>query len=267
MKVTESIKQLREICQKSRESEIYQMNWFDRNVSRRISIYLTKLCLKIGISANQATLIDFLFVVAAGVFFTFADSVYWFIGILFFFLYLVIDCVDGEVARYNMAKGNKSPSPFGLGELLGGVVDWVTRPYMFACMSFGIYGTVNSITVFVFGFLAAILSVVYLDIGLMTYPILHEKGTLVEAVKNIIGVKFGESKLLSYGRAFFGVRGFLPATLVVIMVDCIISTFTIGSFTVNARFIYLVIFGLAALAGVIARIRDVFHHGVRLQRI
>ncbi len=267
MKVTESIKELRGICQKGRESEIYQMNWFDRNVLRVISIYITKLFLKAGISTNQATLIDFLFVVAAGVFFTFANAIYWLIGILFFFLYLVFDCVDGEVARYNMAKGSKSPSPFGLGALLGGVVDWVTWPYILACMAFGIYSAVDSVIVFIFGFLAAILRVVYLDISLMPYPILHEKGTLVEAVENVKGVKLGESKLQGYGRVLFGVQGFLPVILIVTIVDCFISTFTLGFFIVNARFIYLIIFGLAALAGVLVRIRDVFRHGVRIQRI
>ena len=106
-----------------------------------------------------------------------------------------------------------------------------------------------------------------MDIGLIPYPILNEKGTLVEAIKDVKGVKLGESRLLSYGRVLFGVQGFLPAVLIVTIVDYFIPTFTIGSFAVNARFIYLIIFGLAALAGVIAKIWDVFRHGVRIQRI
>jgi len=263
----ESIKELREICQTGRESQIYQMNWFDKNVSRRISIYITKLCLKLGISANQVTLIDFLMVVAAGVFLTFANPVYWLIGIFFFFLYLVIDCSDGEVARYNVAKGKKSKSPFGVGAILGGTVDWVVWPYLFACMAFGVYYSVGSVIVFAFGFLAAILRVIYTDIALMPYPVFHEKGMLAEAVNEVQGTRLGESKLLGYGRALFGVRGFLPAILLVTILDSFISPFAIGAFTVNARYIYLIIFGLAALAGVIARIRDVFRHGVRIQRI
>lgn len=266
MKVTESIRELREICQTGRESEIYQMNWFDKNVSRRISIYITKLFLRAGISANQATLIDFLFVVAAGVFFTFANPVYWFIGIFLFFLYLVFDCVDGEVARYNIAKVNKSPLPFGVGGLISGVVDWVTWPIILACITFGIYNSVGGVIVFAFGFLAAILRVIYVDMSLMVYPILHGKGVLAEAVKEVQGTRLGESKLLGYGRALFGVRGFLPAILLVTILDYFISSFSIGSFTLNARYIYLIIFGLAASAGVIVKIRDVFRHGVRLQK-
>lgn len=263
----ESIKELREICQTGRESEIYQMNWFDKNVDRRISIYLTKLCLKLGISANQVTLIDFLMVVAAGVFFTFANPLYWLLGIFSFFLYLVIDCTDGEVARYNVAKGKKSTSPFGVGAILGGIVDWVVWPYLFACMAFGIHNSVGGVIVFIFGFLAAILRVIYMDIALMPYPVLHEKGILAEAVRKVQGTSLGESKLLGYGRALFGVRGFLPAILLITILDYFISPFSIGSFTVNARFIYLIICGLAALVGVIARIGDIFRHGVRIQRV
>ncbi|MFC1915840.1 CDP-alcohol phosphatidyltransferase family protein [Chloroflexota bacterium] len=243
------------------------MNWVDRQVLRRISIYLTKLCLKIGISANQVTLIDFLMVVAAGVFFTFANPAYWLIGIVFFFLYLLIDCVDGEVARYNRAKGNEPPSPFGAGAILGGIVDWVSWPYLLACMAFGIYNTIDSVIVFIFGFLAAILRVIYMDIALMSYPVLHEKGILHKAIREVKGVRLGESKLLSYGRALFGVRGFLPVILLVIILDCFVSPFFIGSFMVNVRFIYLVIFGLAASVGVIVRIRDAFRYGARIQRI
>lgn len=263
----ESIKELREICQTTRESEIYQMNWFDKKVSRRISIYLTKLFLKLGLSANQVTFIDFLMVVAAGVFFAFADPLYWLFGIFFFFLYLVIDCSDGEVARYNIAKGNKPKTPFGVGAILGGVVDWVVWPYLFATMAFGIYAATGGIVVFAFGFLAAILRLVYMDISLMPYPVLHEKGMLEKAVREARGVSLGESKLLGFGRALFGVRGFLPAILLVTLLDYSLSPFVIESFTFNARFIYLAIFGVAALVGVIAKIIDVFKHGVRIQRI
>ncbi len=263
----ESIKELREICQTTRESEIYQMNWFDKNILRKISIYLTKLCLKLGISANQVTLIDFLMVLAAGAFFTLAGPGYWLIGILFFYLYLQIDCVDGEVARYNRAKGTEKPTPFGVGAILGGIVDWLSWPFFFAGMAFGIFNSIGGVIVFAFGFLAAIARLIYVDISLMPYPVLHEKGILAEAVKEVEGVTLGEHKILGYGRALFGVRGFLPAILLVTVLDYFISPFSIGSIALNARFIYLIVFGMAALAGILVKIRDVFRHGVRIQRM
>ena len=260
MKTTKSIKEMRGLAQKGRETEIYHMNWFDKYISRKISIYITKLFLKAGISANQATVIDFLLVIIGGVFFIFTSPIYWLTGILFFFLYLLVDCVDGEIARYS-----KSSSQFG--SFLGGVVDWITWPYILACMAFGIYGVIGSTVVFAFGFLAAVLRVIYLTCALMPYPMLHSEGKLERELNDVKGVTLGESRILSYGRVLFGVQGFLPVILLVTILDYFLPTFTIGSFMLNARFIYLIMFGLAASAGVIARIHDVFRHGVRIQRL
>lgn len=263
----ESIKELRTICQATRESEIYQMNWFDRHVLRALSIYVTKLCLKLGVSANQVTLFDFLMVLAAGAFFTFAGPGYWLMGILFFYLYMQIDCSDGEIARYNKAKSGKPASPFGVGAVLGGIVDWLTWPILFACMSFGIYDATGSVLAFIPGFAAAVLRLVYIDISIMPYPILHEAGLLEKSLKEIEGEVLQEAKLLGFGRALFGVQGFLPVIILVTTIDWFAPLWTVGALTFNARLIYLTVFGLAALAGILVRTADIFRHGARITRI
>jgi len=263
----ETIAELRKICQVGRESAIYRMNWVDRNFSRRLSIYFTKLCLKLGMSANDVTFLDLLFVIGAGMCFMNPNPFYWFGGIVLFLLYLVIDCSDGEVARYNEAKGRRKPQPFGLGALLGGVVDWFTWPYLFACMSFGIYFAMGSLVAFVFGFLAVIMRSLYLDMGLMPYPILHEKGLLAKAVRGNSKVNLGESRLLGLGRIAFGIQGFIPTILAVVLIDCFVPTFMFGSLVLNARFVYLAVFGLGASVGVLLKVRDAYKNGVRIQRI
>jgi len=68
---SESIKELRKICQESRYENEGGMPWFERIFFRRISIYFTKLLLKMGISANQATLISFFIGIIGGSFFCF----------------------------------------------------------------------------------------------------------------------------------------------------------------------------------------------------
>jgi len=273
----ESIKELRKICQATRESPIYQMNWFDRNFLRKLSIFFSKGFIKAGYTANQVTALDFFFVIVSGMYFALADSWGWLIGILCFVLYLIIDCSDGEVARYWLYKGRKTNRPFGVGAILGGIVDWFVWSYMFACMSFGIYQATHNIWVFAFGFLAIIMRYLYQDIGLMPYPILHEKGILNEVVAS--GGKPKESKIMGLGRLFFGVQGFLPLMLTVIIVDIFIPVFgymphsigfvdtSVSGFLVNARFIYLAIFGLGALCGVLVKVRDVYKNGARIQRI
>jgi len=280
----ETIKELRSICQITRESPIYQMHWFDRNFLRKLSIYFSKTFIKAGYTANQVTAIDFFFVIVAGLYFVLADAYGWLIGLLCFLLYLIIDCSDGEVARYWLYKKRETGLPFGVGATLGGIVDWFVWSYMFACMSFGIWQATGNVWVFAFGFLAIIMRYLYQDIGLMPYPILHEKGMLNDIVAS--GGKPRESKLMGLGRLLFGVQGFLPLMLAVIIIDIFVPVFgfvpysarfidtsqtvwlgKFGGFLVNARFIYLAVFGLGALGGVLVRVRDVYRNGARIQRI
>jgi len=257
----ETISQLREICQGTRESQIYQYNWFDRNVLRRLSIYITRLCLLMGITANQVTLLDFLWVVAAGISFAFPQPAMWLVGIVCFYLYLQVDCVDGEIARYHAAKGNDK-RPLGQGAVFGGVVDWLVWSIVFSCMSFGLYAETGNVLVFVVGFTTVIFRYVYQDMGLMPYPILHEKGILPEMVSKVDEEPLTEPKLMSMGRAMFGVRGFLPVFLLVIILDLLLPDMAF-----SARYAYLILFASAAVGGVVFKLRNVYRNGVRIERI
>src|SRR4030042_3576869 len=149
--MVESISELRKICQDTRETVYFKMAWFAKHVTRRISIYFTRVCLEIGISPNQASIIGLIFMIAGGIFFVFADPRYWFIGILLCYGFRVFDCVDGEIARY------KKSSSLG-GRHLDGSIGLLAMPYMLACMTFGIYNSLHSIIAFIFGFLAVIAS-------------------------------------------------------------------------------------------------------------
>ena len=99
-KGSEPIKELRDICQYSK-ADRDKFHWFTLYFHRSISIYFTKIFLKIGISANQATLIDFFIGIVGGTFFAFGDPKYWAVGVFMFYLAQIFDRVDGEVARYN----------------------------------------------------------------------------------------------------------------------------------------------------------------------
>ena len=255
----ESIKEMREICQVSRQSAIYQMNWFDYNVLRRISIYLAKFCIKVKWTANSITLVDFLFVLASGVCFISPQPHFWFLGLVLFYLYLQIDCVDGEVARYNEYKGTRAPQPLGKGSFLGGVVDAFVWPYVFACMSFGLFAATGNLLSFAFGFTAVIMRSLYMDLGLIVYPILHDYDKLATVRKST--ETLGEAKILSLGRMAFGIQGFLPMLLICILVDWIFVL------PISFRLMYVALFGFGATVGVLLKVRDTAKHGVRIQRI
>lgn len=77
--------------------------------ARKISIHITRLLLHTGITANQVSL-TFLFFSLLAAWFLFMGirfSNYYFIGtIVFIWMYLVLDCTDGEIAR---VKGTSHP--------------------------------------------------------------------------------------------------------------------------------------------------------------
>ena len=253
----ESIKELRKICQETRDDVLYQRNWFDRNFTRRLSMYFTRPFLMMGLSANQVTAISLLVGLAAGVLMVFPDPVLWLIGIPLFYLYFVLDCVDGEIARYRKTSSL-------VGSYLDGGLGMLMWPYVLACMTFGISNAVQDNTVFVFGFMAAIGWLFYTASALFSYPILHSRGRLPEAVETLDRVT--EPLIMRLGRAVFGIRGFFPMVLVVTIVDLFMTPLTFGQFTANARLAYLAVFALATLAGIVLRVSSVVRHGVSLQK-
>jgi len=236
-------------------------HWADR-ATRKISIYFTKLCLELGLSANQATLISGVVGIVAGALLTSPDPLYWLVGIMTFFLFFIFDAVDGEIARYN-----KSSSAVGAYFEL--TVGWLVWSYIIACISWGIYNSLHDIKVFIFGFVAVIGWLVYVTSAYSPYRILHEERTLIQTLlktRNMRYIFVNEPIVIKYGETFFGLRGFIPAILTASIIDCLMSPFIIGSFLVNARFMYLIAFGLAALAGVTIRVYNVFRSGVKLQK-
>ena len=253
----ESIKELKKICQETRDDLLYQRNWFDRNFTRRISMCFTKPFLMMGLSANQVTAISLLIGLAAGVLLVFPDPVLWLIGIPLLYLYFVLDCVDGEIARYR-----KSSSP--VGSYLDGGLGILMWPYVLVCITFGIGNAVQNNLVFVFGFLAAVGWLLYTTSALFSYPILHSRGRLPEAVET--SGRTTEPLIMRLGRAVFGIRGFFPVVLVATIVDLFVTPITFGQFTVNARFAYLAVFALATVVGIVLRVSSVMRHGVSLQK-
>lgn len=141
----ESIKELRKKCY----MYDYLPLFFERiyiKVLRVISIYFTKVCLVLGISANQATFISLFLGIAGCLFFikgTYLNSI---IGAVLLQFMQVFDSVDGEIARYNKTAGPK-------GWFIDSIPHKIIQPLMFICIAFGLYKTYNSMWVFILAFL------------------------------------------------------------------------------------------------------------------
>ncbi len=262
--MSESIKELRRICQASRENELFQMSWTSKHIFRKLSIYFTKLFLITKISANQVTFLGLLVGIIAAVFLTFGNPIYWIAAALLLYLFLILDLVDGEIARYNKTASVRG----AFWDTISGLFVW---QFILVCASFGIYRALHEVIVLVFGFAALALLFLYNVSTLLSYPILHEKGLLPEALlpeaikdkhrKNLKGT-------LRYGRAIFGQggQGLFHGILVTSVIDCFVSLPAIAGFSLNFRFLYLIAYVAALLIGVMAKIYDVHRRGVRIMR-
>lgn len=256
----ESIKELRKICQDSREDMTYKICWTARTFVRSTSIYFTKLFLKLGISANQITLIYLLIGIGTGILLIHADVRYWFIGSILIYLSAVFDCVDGEVARYN-----KSSSSFG--QFLDDISYYSTWAYILACMSFGIYNMLQWIPIYIFGFLAVIsfLSIYFVP-TLLVKPIKLQDGYYLAFKKTVTDESVSTQKLrliFFAGHFLFGMTSLYIPLLIACMVDYFIPSITIGAFAVNARGLYFIAYALAAFAEALIVVYSTFKQGIQ----
>ena len=97
----ESISELRAVTQPAELlNRANAEHWAGRLYGRRVSAYLTRLALRLGLSPNAVTGVMIVVGLAGAV--VLAIGGWWpaLAGFLLIQLYLVLDCVDGEVARW-----------------------------------------------------------------------------------------------------------------------------------------------------------------------
>jgi len=95
----ESIKKLRDICQSKPKELEKDLGWRVK-LLRFISIYFTKIFIKLGFSANQVTILWVVVGMISSIFFLNGSYLYNIVGALLLQLAFQWDYSDGEVARY-----------------------------------------------------------------------------------------------------------------------------------------------------------------------
>jgi len=164
MKKLPSIKELRKICQ----PEDIDQTPFGR-IYRRISIYITKLFLYTPITPNQITLLGALIYMGGAALFTLGSPLMIIIGGLVVRASILLDYVDGNVARY---RGTSSPE----GAFLDRLSDCIPQIFLFIFLAFGIYQSFPYILVFAIGCVAV------MSILLKTLVGLCQDGTLLKMI-------------------------------------------------------------------------------------
>ncbi len=148
-KINENIQELRIICQyPRRECD----TWHGKHVCRKFSIYITRIVLSLGVSANIVTLIFFMIGILACFFLMLGTNLGFLMGALTLQFWYLIDHVDGEVARYR-----KEVTITGV--YFDSVVHYVVNATIFFSLGWGVYRNIEVLHSIAIGFIAGISTV------------------------------------------------------------------------------------------------------------
>jgi len=259
----ESTKLLRQVCQETRDDTHNQRDWLDRAILRRVSIYATRVLLRAGVSPNQVTLLSLLPAVAAGAMLAMPQPVYWLAAWGALLLFEILDCCDGEVARYR-----------GSASLVGEYNDHMAGlfflyPFVRACMAFGVYRALENVAALALGFVIVVGWMVFRLSPILCDLLVYRTGKPLEDTGK--GAQSEPSRGLlrsaaKYGQGLFGHTSFFLALLVISLVDMFVSPFAVGSLEVNIRFVYLALLALVMVLAALLAVSNVNRYGVRLRK-
>jgi len=144
--MVESIKELRKICYKdsNKKRPLYM-----ELVTMKISIYVTKLLLYTGIHADQVTMLMVLLSLIGSGMMAFGSLWMMFIGITIIHFTVVLDNVNGEVARHKK-EGSL------IGSFLEEFYHSISTPFVFFSFGYGVYAQTGMELALIFGFLCSV---------------------------------------------------------------------------------------------------------------
>lgn len=220
--MVESIKELKNICQntKTEKEDLYSTLF-----CRKVSIYLTKLLLSTSITANQVTLLSIIVGLVAGVLFCFGNYLYTLVGALLLQLWLIVDCVDGEIARYRKTANIS-------GKYLESMDHYIVHPVIFWCISLGLYNIFQSFFILILGFLVVLFMCWSSIASNLVYAVLvmgssdQQKKIVEEQISKIqknIRKKHPKIRhIYNYVRTPFAFLSFVPLVLIVAVIDILL---------------------------------------------
>ena len=241
-----------------RNERLHPSSWMGRHVTRRISPYVTRVFLKMGVSANQCTVLRMLLTVGVGLVFTSPEPIVWVGAALLGYGVILLDAVDGELARIN---GTSAPE----GTYLESLSSQFAQPYLLACMSIGLFIGLGGVHVLVAGLgavLGSSLAVAHTPIvravawELSVRP--REGTSRSRRSSSWIRIARRVASVLLITRALV----YLPQVLTMSLVDAFTGGFEFLGFAFNARLAWLTVFALGTLAAAVVRATVTVRQGI-----
>ena len=146
--MVQSIKELKKICYANSK---HKRPLYMELVTMKLSIYVTKLLLYTPIKADQVTISMMFLSILGSVLLAFGTLKSMLMGILILHFTIILDNVNGEIARYRK-EGNM------VGSFLEFLYHEITASLIFFSLAYGIFLHTGYKSVLVFGFLSSIFS-------------------------------------------------------------------------------------------------------------
>jgi phosphatidylglycerophosphate synthase len=244
-----------------RNETLHPTSWVGRHLTRRISPYVTWVFLRLGLSANQCTVLRLVFVAGIAAMFAMPGVSWWIPAVFGRYGTIVLDAVDGELSRI---RGTSSPEGTYFDEL----ASFVATALIPAGMTCGLYRALGGLHVIAIGLAATV--------GMML-TVTHQP--LVRAVAREWGIRSATrgrgtdavSAFVSKGRraaTFFllmpGVQ-YLPHVLAASVLDAFIAPFPLFGMTFNVRLLWMGLLALGTLCAAVVRSAITMRHGLRAQ--
>jgi phosphatidylglycerophosphate synthase len=225
--LVESIEELKKICRKEKNSITLK-----GRMTRKVSIYITKVLLVLGFSADQTTLLRIIVGLFAGLAYTNGTSEYLLIGAFLLSFSGILDFCDGEVARYR----GKTKFPGIYVDSLG---HWILAPFIYTCISFGMYNMFRQEIILIFGFSLVISVLMYNVVTAGIYFFAYYEPLITIPTDETMTTKFYQifSKIRKYQGGLF----FIP---IITFIDSIFSHLIIGPNTFSLLYLYMIISSL-----------------------
>ena len=247
-----TVKEYRALCQKN-EQENY---FFDKYVFRKISIYFTIFFIRMKVSANQATFLSLLAALGSCYFLMFNSPLMMLMAVALVFLYHLLDHVDGELARYYIAKGRQKPSIQG--QYFDVLIHKYSTNLMLFFLGISVYNLYGHQWAVLLGFAACIGMSAFPNViasQVMVMKIANDKDIVFnnEQAEEILYLlekkkeqlkKIHEQNVFKKAKKLFTEILFFPGALMMIMlvvtIDIFNSGFVLFSVEMNFRLVFLI---------------------------
>lgn len=206
-------------------------------------------------SANQCTVLRMLLTVGLGLVFTSPDPLLWIGAALLGYGVIVLDAVDGELARIN---GTSSTG----GTYLESLSAQFAQPYLLACMTIGLFGGLGGTHVLVAG-LGAVLgsSLVVAHTPIVRavaweWSVRPRERASPSSSWIVIARRVANVLLVTRGLVY------LPQVLAMSLVDVFAGGFEVFGLAFNGRLAWLTVFAVGTLAAAVVRATVTVRQGV-----